>query len=141
MVRQKRVKLSPSLLPLALESQLLPGSFARSVYQLVDSLDLSPFDAHYRNDETGASARPSSTLLVAVLLDYTRGWVISRAIERTCRERVLFVALTGITRPHFTTIADFVGHSRDQTATLFGKVLALLDAEGLIGRKLFALGL
>jgi hypothetical protein len=53
-VRQKHVKLSPSLLPLALESQLLPGSFAR---------------------------------------------------------------------------------------TVFGKVLALLDAEGLIGRKLFALGL
>ncbi|MEO7325925.1 MAG: transposase [Dokdonella sp.] len=77
-------------------------------------------------------------LLKAVLLAYSQGMISSRAIERACRDNVLFIALTGDAKPHFTTIADFVSRSRDPIASVFGQVLTLLDKESLIGRPMAA---
>ena len=54
MTRYKFVAMSPRLLPVVLESQLIPGSFAHAVHDWVDALDLSGFDAHERNDDTDA---------------------------------------------------------------------------------------
>ena len=139
MARYKHVDHSPRLLPVDLDAQLVPGSFAHALHQLVDRLDLSAFDAHYRNDDNGAPAHSPSMLLKAVLLGYSQGMVGSRAIERACRDNVLFVALTGDAKPHFTTVADFVSRSRDAIAAVFGQVLAVLDSEGLIGREMFAI--
>ena len=102
-------------------------------------LDLSEFDAHFRNDEVGAPAHSPAMLLRAVLLAYSLGMVSSRAIERACRDNVVFIALTGDAKPHFTTIADFVSRSRDAIAAVFAQVLAILDGEGLIGREMFAI--
>lgn len=139
MARYAHVDLSPRLLPVDLDAQLVPGSFAHAVHQLVDVLDHSAFDAHYRNDSNGAPAHSPSMLLKAVLLGYSQGLISSRAIERACRDNVLFIALTGDARPHFTTIAHFVSRSRDPIAAVFGQVLAVLDGEGLIGRGMFAI--
>jgi transposase len=139
MARYKVVDMSPRLLPVDLQAQLIPGSFAHAVHLVVDGLDLSAFDAHYHNDDTGASAHAPAMLLKAVLLAYSQGMVSSRAIERACRDNVLFIAMTGDAKPHFTTIADFVSRSRDAIASVFGQVLTLLGKEGLIGRELFAI--
>ncbi|QBB72028.1 IS1182 family transposase [Pseudolysobacter antarcticus] len=139
MARYKVVDMSPRLLPVDLEAQLLPGSFAHAVHHVVDALDLSLFDAHYRNDEVGASAHAPAMLLKAVLLAYSQGMISSRAIERACRDNVVFIAITGDAKPHFTTIADFVSRSRDAIASVFGQVLTLLGKEGLIGRTMFAI--
>lgn len=55
--RDEVVDLSPRLLAVDLEKQLLPGSFAHAVHHLLNhDFDLPGFDARYRNDETGASA-------------------------------------------------------------------------------------
>lgn len=139
MARYKPVDMSPRLLPVDLEAQLVPGTFAHGLHHLVDLLDLSAFDAHYRNDEVGASAHAPAMLLKAVLLAYSQGMVSSRAIERACRDNVLFIALTGDAKPHFTTFADFVSRSRDAIASVFAQVLAILGKEGLIGREMFAI--
>ena len=139
MARYKPVDMSPRLLPVDLEAQLVPGTFAHGLHHLVELLDLSAFDAHYRNDEVGASAHAPAILLKAVLLAYSQGVVSSRSIERACRENVLFIALTGDAKPHFTTIADFVSRSRDAIASVFAQVLAILGKEGLIGREMFAI--
>ncbi|WP_326527079.1 transposase, partial [Dokdonella sp.] len=139
MARYKVIDMSPRLLPVDLDAQLVPGSFAHALHHLVDQLDLCAFDAHYRNDETGATAYAPSVLLKAVLLAYSQGQVSSRCIERTCRDNVLFIALTGDAKPHFTTIADFVSRSRDAIASVFAQVLAILGKEGLIGREMFAI--
>ena len=139
MARYKFVDMSPRLLPVDLEAQLVPGTFAHAVHHLVDALDLSAFDAHYRNDEQGASAHAPAMLLKAVLLAYSQGIVSSRAIERTCRDNVLFIAITGDAKPHFTTIADFISRSRDAIASVFAQVLTVLGKEGLIGREMFAI--
>ena len=75
MARYKVIDLNPRLLPVDLQAQLVPGTFAHAVHHLVDALDLSAFDAHYRNDVTGATAHSPTMLLKAVLLTYSQGLV------------------------------------------------------------------
>ena len=139
MARYRDIDMSDRLLPVSLERQIVPGSFAHAVYHLVGALDLSAFDARYCNDDNGAPAHSPAMLLRAVLLAYSQGMISSRSIERACRENVVFIAMTGDAKPHFTTIADFISRSRDAIATVFGQVLAILDGEGLIGRDMFAI--
>ena len=139
MAKYRDIDMSPRLLPVSLEAQIVPGSFAHAVYHLVGELDLSAFDAHYRNDETGAPAHSPMMLLRAVLLAYSQGTTSSRAIERACRDNVVFIAITGDAKPHFTTIADFISRSRDAIKAVFAQVLVILDSEGLIGREMFAI--
>jgi transposase len=139
MARYKHVDMSPRLLPVDLQAQLVPGTFAHALHHLIDEIDLSVFDTHYCNDETGATAHDPAMLLRAVLLGYSQGLVSSRAIERACRDNVLFIAITGDAKPHFTTIAAFVSRSRDAIAAVFAQVLTILDKEGLIGREMFAI--
>jgi len=78
-------------------------------------------------------------LLKVVLFAYSQGIVRSRAIERVCQERVTFMALCGMTAPHFATIADVVSTLRDDIAQVFAAVLAVCDGQGLIGCELFAI--
>ena len=140
MARYKTINLSPRFLAVDLEKQLLPGSFAHAVHHLLDhDFDLSSFDARYRNDDTGASAYPPGMLLKIILCAYAEGVVSSRGIERLCREHVTFIALSGDSAPHFTTIAAFVSGLGNDVAKLFAQVLYLCDRQGLIGRQMFAI--
>jgi len=140
MARFKEVDRSPRFLPIVLEAQLQPGSFEYALDYLVDKeLDLARLRARYRNDDTGAPAYDPSVMLKIVLLAYSRGMISSRAIERACRENVLFIALSGDSAPQFTTIARFVRELGDDIASLFQQVLMTCDAQGLIGRQMFAI--
>ena len=95
--------------------------------------------ARYRNDETGAPAYDPAVMLKIVLLAYSRGVVSSRAIERLCRENVLFMAISGDSAPQFTTIAKFVRELAEEVAAIFAQVLLICDRQGLIGRQMFAI--
>jgi transposase len=140
MARYKQIDTSPRLIPVDLERQLLPGTFEHALNHLIDhELDLSGFDARYKNDRTGASAWPPGMLLKVILFGYSRGIVGSRGIARACREHITFIALSGDSAPHFTTIADFVSGLGEDIARLFGQVLYLCDRQGLIGREMFAI--
>lgn len=140
MARYKAIDLSPRFLAVDLEKQLLPGSFAHAVHHLLENdFDLSGFDVRYRNDETGASAYPPGMLLKIILCAYAEGVVSSRGIERLCREHVTFIALSGDSAPHFTTIAAFVSGLGNDVTRLFAQVLYLCDRQGLIGRQMFAI--
>ena len=140
MARYKPIDTSPRFLAVDLHKQLLPGSLAHAVNHLLDhDFDLSGFDARYRNDAAGASAYPPGMLLKVILCAYAEGVVSSRGIERLCREHVTFIALSGDTAPHFTTLAAFVSGLGDDVAELFAQVLYLCDKQGLIGRQMFAI--
>lgn len=140
MARYKVIDTSPRFLPVDLSRQLLPGTFEHALNHLIDhELDLSGFDARYRNDRVGASAWPPGMLLKVILFAYSRGIVSSRAIERACREHVTFIALSGDSMPHFTTLAGFVSSLGEDIAPLFAQVLYLCDRQGLIGREMFAI--
>lgn len=56
MARYKRISMGSGLVPVDLDAQLAPGSFAHALHHLVDRLELSAFDARHRNHESGASA-------------------------------------------------------------------------------------
>ncbi|HKJ67104.1 MAG TPA: hypothetical protein VKA68_04055 [bacterium] len=52
------------MLPLSLEDQLLPGSLAWAIHELVEHrVDTALFDTHYANDDTGAPAYPPKIVL------------------------------------------------------------------------------
>ena len=128
------------LIPVDFDQQIVPGTFEHALCYLVDhEIDLSGLEARYGNDATGAPAFRPAVLLKVVLLAYSRGLVSSRAIATACRQNVLFMAVSGDSCPHFTTIAGFVTELGDQAAKLFARVLVICDRQGLIGRELFAI--
>jgi len=140
MARYKPVDRSPRFLPIVLESQLIPGSFEHALDVLIDTeVDLSRLAKRFRNDATGAPAYDPAVMLKIVLLAYSRGVVSSRAIERLCRENVLFMAISGDSAPQFTTIAKFVRELGDEAGAIFTEVLLTCDRLGLIGRQMFAI--
>ncbi|HTS55457.1 MAG TPA: IS1182 family transposase [Burkholderiales bacterium] len=140
MARYKSVDRSPRFLPIVLESQIVAGSFEHALDVLVDTeIDLSGLAARFCNDDTGAPAYNPAVMLKIVLLAYSRGVVSSRAIERLCRENVLFMAISGDGAPRFTTIAAFIRELGEQATRIFTEVLLVCERLGLIGRHMFAI--
>ena len=104
MARYKPVDTQPKFVAIDLAAQLLPGTFEHALHHLLEhAIDLTPFDARYRNDTTGAPVYAPGMLLWVVLFAFSRGLVSSRAIARACEDHVTFIALSGDSRPHFTT--------------------------------------
>jgi transposase len=127
------------MLPVRFEEQILPGTFEHTLARVIDErIDLSIFDARYRNDEVGAPAYDPAILLKVILYAYARGVTSSREIERLCRENVVFMALSADSRPHFTTIAAFIAKLDAEIVSVFRDVLLVCDELGLIGREMFA---
>lgn len=140
MARFKPIHKGLKLLPVDFDRQVIPGSFEYALCHLVDQeLDLSAFHARYKNDIEGASAFDPAVLIKIILLAYSRGIIHSRKIEAACRENVLFIAVSGDSQPHFTTLAAFVSNMVDTVAKLFAQVLLICDRQGLIGREMFAI--
>jgi len=140
MARYKLVDRSPRFLPIVLDAQLMAGSFEYALDYLIDhEIDLSGIAKRYLNDQTGAPAYDPAVMLKVVLLAYSRGVVSSRAIERLCRENVLFMAISGDSAPQFTTIAKFVRELGEEVSAVFTQVLLICDRQGLIGRQMFAI--
>lgn len=140
MPRFKVVHKGLKLLPIDFDKQLLPGTFEHALCYLVDhELDLADFHARYRNSFEGAPAYDPAVLLKIVLLAYSRGIISSRQMEAACRDHVLFMAISGDSQPHFTTLAQFVSNMGDLAAKLFAQVLVVCDRQGLIGREMFAI--
>ena len=127
-------------IPVHFEKQIIPGTFEYSLNHLVDhELDLSIFDERYRNEETGATAYDPKILLKIILFAYSRGITSSRRIAQACEENIIFMALSCDTKPHFTTIADFVSTMDKEITILFREVLLVCDDLRLIGKEMFAI--
>ena len=126
-------------IPIHFDRQILPGTFEYSLHYLIDNeIDLSLFDLRYRNDDTGAPAYDPAILLKIILYAYSRGITSSRKIAQSCEENIIFMALSADTRPHFTTIAEFISSSGQEIIHLFLEILLICDEMGLIGKEMFA---
>jgi transposase len=126
-------------IPISFDKQILPGTFEHTLHYIIDNdLDLSIFDLRYQNDELGAPAYDPRVLLKIVLYAYSKGITSSRKIADCCNENVVFMALSADTRPHFTTIAEFISANDQETIKLFLEVLLICDEMGLIGKEMFA---
>ena len=56
------------LVPVSFERQILPGTFEYTLNELIDHhFNLSVFEAHYRNDDTGAPAYDPAIVLKIIL--------------------------------------------------------------------------
>lgn len=126
-------------IPIHFDKQILPGTFEHTLHYLIDNeIDLSVFDLRYRNDDTGAPAYDPAILLKIILYAYSRGITSSRKIAQCCEENIVFMALSADTRPHFTTIADFISSVDQEILRLFLQVLLVCDDMNLIGKEMFA---
>jgi transposase len=93
-------------------------------------LDLTAILACYGEERGYPPYHP--TMMVALLLyGYSRGVYSSRQLERACEERVDFMAVTGMNRPDFRTIAEFRRRHLAALGDLFVQVLKLCREAGL----------
>jgi transposase len=127
-------------IPVSFRDQILPGSFEYSLNEIVDEhIDLTVFEARYANDATGRLAYDPAVLLKIVLYGYYKGIVSSRKLAEACERHVVFMALSADTRPHFTTIADFIAQMHQEVAGVFTDVLLYASELNLIGQDTFAI--
>lgn len=116
------------------------NTFEHCLYQLLTHhLDLSCFDACYKNSGVGRKAYPPALLLRIIFYAYYRGITSSRVIEHSCKTDLKFIALCGGRQPHFTTIANFVSGYTEQIKDVFHKVLMVCCDSGLVGKEHFAI--
>jgi transposase len=96
-----------------------------------EALDLSTILDTYTEDRGFPPYHPG--MMVALLLyGYSRGVYSSRQLARACEERVDVMAVTGLNRPDFRTIADFRKRHLAALSDLFVQVLQLCRAAGLV---------
>ena len=120
------------LLPPSLHEFVPPGHMAHFVRDTVrEALDLSAILDTYAEERGYPPYHPG--MMVALLLyGYSRGLYSSRQLARACEERVDFMALTGLNRPDFRTIAEFRKRHLAALSDLFVQVLRLCRAAGLV---------
>jgi transposase len=74
------------LIPISFTDQILPGIFAYALNEIVDrDIETRPFEARYKNDETGRLAYDATILLQIVLFDYYAGMISSRRLAEACK--------------------------------------------------------
>lgn len=128
------------LAPISLEEQLIPGTLEYAINHVVEErLDLSYFDARYRNDKTGRKAIAPKDLIKIILFGYSKGMTSSRSLEWACRKITTFMALGCGQKPDHSTIARFVSSLEDEIEPLFTKILLICDEEGLLGGTHFSI--
>lgn len=120
------------LLPASLQDFVPARHVAHFVRETVRTeLDLGVIFASYSEARGYPPYHPA--MMVALLLyGYSRGVYSSRQLERACEERVDFMAVTGMNRPDFRTIAEFRRRHLEALGALFVQVLKLCRAAGLV---------
>lgn len=120
--------------------QLGTNNFDYYLYSLLNKSDfLDDFLDRYKNSAVGRKAYPPELLLRIIFCAYYRGITSSRVIAGLCETDLKFMALAVGTKPHFSTIANFVSKNADAIQALFHRVLLVCDESGLIGREHFAI--
>ncbi len=120
--------------------QLGTDNFDFYLYSLLNTENiLDDFLPQYRNKQVGRKAYPPELLLRIIICAYYRGITSSRVIAGLCETDLKFMALAVGTKPHFTTIANFVSSNCEAIKSLFHRILLICDESGLIGKEHFAI--
>ena len=120
------------LLPPSVHEFVPAGHLAHFVRDTVrEGLDLSAIVSTYDEDRGQPPYHPA--MMTALLLyGYSRGVYASRRLAQACEERVDFMAVSGLNKPDFRTIAEFRRRHLKALAELFVQVLRLCQAAGLV---------
>ena len=123
-----------ALLPLCVDELIPPQHQARTLWALVEGLDLSGFqeDLKARGSEPGRAATDPKILVALWLWAATQGVGSARELDRLCQEHGAYRWLCGGVSLNYHTLSDFrVGHQAALDA-LFTQVLAILMHEGVV---------
>lgn len=126
-------------MPPSVADWLPEGHLAWFVLDVVAELDLSGFTADYRADGRGGAVYDPSAMLAVLLYAYCTGERSSRRIERRLVEDVAFRVLAANQVPDHATLARFRRRHQDAIAGVFGQVLGLCVAEGLVDAGVVAI--
>src|SRR5688500_18112051 len=98
--------------------------FIRSL--VLEQLDLSAIVDQYQEERGYPPFHP--VMMTALLLySYSQGIYSSRRIARACKQRVDYLALTGMQKPDHRTVNLFRQRHLKALGGLFGQVLRLCD--------------
>lgn len=120
------------LLPPSVHDFVPAGHLAHFVRDTIrEGLDLSALLATY-GEERGQPPYHPAMMVALLLYGYARGVYSSRRLAQACEERVDFMAVTGLNRPDFRTVAEFRRRHLGALAALFVQVLELCRSAGLV---------
>lgn len=120
------------LLPPSIHEFVAPGHLAHFVRDTVrEGLDLGAITATYE-EERGQPPYHPAMMTALLLYGYARGVYASRRLAQACEERVDFMAVAGLNKPDFRTIAEFRRRHLTALSDLFVQVLRLCQAAGLV---------
>ena len=121
------------LLPPSIHDFVAPDHAAHLIREMVRTeLDLSAILLPYERELRGYPPYHPAMMVALLLYAYSRGVYSSRAMARACGERLDFMAVTALQRPDFRTISDFRKRHLEALGALFGQVLELCRAAGLV---------
>jgi transposase len=127
------------LLPPDMRQWLAADHLVWLVVEAIERCDAGALEGAYRADGQGRPAYDPRQLATLLVYACAVGERSSRAIERRCAEDVAFrVAAAGL-RPDHVTIARFRRRHADALVGLFGQVLRLCAAAGLVRLGLVAI--
>jgi transposase len=98
---------------------------------VMEELDLSEIEDQYQ-EERGYPPFHPVMMTGLVLYSYCQGIYSSRRIARACKQRVDFLALTGMQKPDHRTVNLFRKRHLKALSRLFEQVLQLCDKAGLV---------
>jgi transposase len=127
------------LMPPSVREWLPADHLAWFVLDVVGEFDLAEFRARYRPDGRGGAAYEPAAMVALLVYAYCVGDRSSRRIERRCVEDVAYRVIVANATPDHATIARFRAEHEDALAGLFGQVLAMCAAAGLVQVGLVAL--
>ena len=120
-----------TFLPPSLEDLVPAGHMVRVISRTIDKLNLTHLIADYKGG--GTSSYHPKMMLKVLVFAYTQKFYGSREIAKALRENVVFMWLSGNSRPSFSTINKFrSSRLKESIDTVFAEIVSLLHEEGFI---------
>jgi transposase len=117
----------PTPMDLVGKDELVP--FIRNL--VLEELDLRKILDQYQ-EERGYPPFHPAMMTALLLYSYCQGIYSSRRIARACKQRVDFLALTGMQKPDYRTVNLFRQRHLEALSGLFPQVLELCQRAGLV---------
>ena len=122
------------LIPPSIEDMIDPHHPVRIVNQVINKIDIDALYARYKGG--GTSSYHPRMLLKVVVFSYLSNIYSSRRMEAALKENIHFMWISGMNTPDHNTINRFRSERlKGVLKQVFGKVVELLVAEGLVDLK------
>jgi transposase len=122
------------LIPPSLDEMIDDNHPVRIVNQVIDQIDIDPLFAKFKGG--GTSSYHPRMLLKVVVFGYLSNIYSSRRMEAALKENIHFMWISGMNTPDHKTINRFRSERlKGVLKQVFGKVVELLVAEGLVNLK------